>query len=667
MSASLPITGYEQRVRRVYDHLYANANVRTPHAIGREVFKIIRALKFAQLPPVDALPTLSKRDIQAIERGDSQLIGTVVAEVEARFEAMNAAERLYDAKERVELAPRHVAYVYAQLWDISFGADRDWLGDAVEIFRSVFSKRLGGQFFTDQRVTELAMDLLEFDPDQDDLVDVCSGTGGFLLAAARRWDAGRHEGASLPIHGLEIDPEVADIANGSLATRKRLRAIYVHQADSLAPPEAWPSHVQERVGWARHGCLASNPPFGTKTTVKDERVLTQYDLARAWSRDSGGTWSVRSDVLRPRPPDVLFLERNLQLARPGSGRVAIVTPYQALSGPQLGFVREWVLQHARVRAVIDLPADTFQPHTGTKTSLLVFERRDAPMVRWEEDDEHPIFMAVAEHIGHDRRGNPIHGSDGEVLTDLPLIGRAYEAFCRGDDPDSIYSNCFAISSRDIRREDDLRINAFFHRPTLKSMRSALSNLNGGNWDVTTIGAVTEQIFYPGRFKRNYTQDGGVPFLGGTNITQLFPTNEKFISPEDPRLGELAVRAGWLLVTRSGSTGIISSVPQAWDGVAVSEHVIRIVPNEEKLPAGYLQAYLRTDQAQALLRAGVFGSVIDEITPEHIAAMPIPVPRDRKILRNITRDIEDAEAARTSAITSVERAVAAVQHAIEAHL
>ena len=46
------------------------------------------------------------------------------------------------------------------------------------------AKRLGGQFFTDQRVTRLAVDLLEYDPAKHDFVDICSGTGGFLIAAA---------------------------------------------------------------------------------------------------------------------------------------------------------------------------------------------------------------------------------------------------------------------------------------------------------------------------------------------------------------------------------------------------------------------------------------------------------------------------------------------------
>ena len=127
-----------------------------------------------------------------------------------------------------------------------------------------------------------------------------------------------------------------------------------------------------------------------------------------------------------------------------------------------------------------------------------------------------------------------------------------------------------------------------------------------------IQDVVDKIFYPGRFKRNYVDryPEAVPFLGGANISQLMVTTDKWLSPNDPKLESLRVSAGWLLVTRSGSTGIVSSVPAAWEGFALSEHVIRIVPNPRKLDPAYIQAFLRSEYGQEQLSRGVFGSVID---------------------------------------------------------
>ena len=53
----------------------------------------------------------------------------------------------------------------------------------LKTIRGQWAKQVGGQFFTDSLVTKLAMTFLDFDPRKgDDLVDICSGTGGFLLA-----------------------------------------------------------------------------------------------------------------------------------------------------------------------------------------------------------------------------------------------------------------------------------------------------------------------------------------------------------------------------------------------------------------------------------------------------------------------------------------------------
>src|SRR5262249_35204754 len=130
-----------------------------------------------------------------------------------------------------------------------------------------------------------------------------------------------------------------------------------------------------------HLCAASNPPFGTKTTVKDSRVLRTYDLARLTSRSIAD--STPNGSYYTRPPDILLLERNVRLLKPGAGRLAIVWPSQLLSGPQPPFVREWLLRQAELLAVIDLPVETFQPHTGTKTSLVVVRRREKPLAQAE--------------------------------------------------------------------------------------------------------------------------------------------------------------------------------------------------------------------------------------------------------------------------------------------
>jgi type I restriction enzyme M protein len=134
----------------------------------------------------------------------------------------------------------------------------------------------------------------------------------------------------------------------------------------------------------------------------------------------------------------------------------------------------------------------------------------------------------------------------------------------------------------------------------------------------------------------------VPFLGGSNITELITKTNKWIRPDDKNIKQLQVKTGWILITRSGSTGIISTVPKIWDNFAISEHVIRIIPDEKKMPKEYLVAFLKSKLGQLELSKGIFGSVIEEISPKSISDINILVPKNKKIFYKIVSDVKKAE-------------------------
>lgn len=655
---------YEKSIRDLHNHLYGNANIRTPEGIATEVLKVIKTLMYSNR--LDS--PLSSPGSQEILQ-DRLLVGELASETRRGFDSMNRAVQSYPPDTSIALDDASIAATRAYLAGFDFSqSNRDWLGDAIEIFRSITAKRIGGQFFTHPLVTELAIEMLGFDPSAgDELLDICSGSGGFLITGSKAGANGAQpetlQGNVPSLIGLDTDEELVRLANSNLSMLSGTRTECVLAADSLADPTDWPVSVRERVVPDSHRFLASNPPFGSRITVKDRAILGQYDLARRWSRTPNG-WEPQARIV-PRAPEVLFIERNLRLAEPGRGVVALVTPYQILSGPQAGFTREWILRNAIVRAVIDLPAETFQPHTGTKASLLVLERRSEPLLRSTDSETYPIFMAVSADIGHDRRGNPIFGDEGEVSTDIPQVLKAFKAFRSGKDPHDVFSGARVVESLDINESCDLRLNAAFHsRATADLKKKVASFASQPGWRVTTIGTVTDRIFVPGRFKRTYV-DNGIPFLSGTAISQVIPTNPKHLAPDDPNAQSCVVHAGWVLVTRSGSTGLISSVPDAWDGWAVSDHVIRVVPDYDLLPGSYLQAYLRSAIGQALLNAGIFGSVIDEITPEHIGSLPIAIPTDSSRLQAITSAIEDADASRSVASVKISEAVEAIEVSLAA--
>jgi type I restriction enzyme S subunit len=60
-----------------------------------------------------------------------------------------------------------------------------------------------------------------------------------------------------------------------------------------------------------------------------------------------------------------------------------------------------------------------------------------------------------------------------------------------------------------------------------------------------------------------------------------------------------------------------------DGLACSEHVLRVVPDPEKIPPGYLYAYLSSKFGVPLVVGGTYGAIIQHIEPEHVADLPVP--------------------------------------------
>lgn len=123
----------------------------------------------------------------------------------------------------------------------------------------------------------------------------------------------------------------------------------------------------------------------------------------------------------------------MRFLKPGTGRAAIVLPDGILGAPGLGYVREWILTNTRVLASVDLHPDTFQPNVSVQTSLLVLERKTDEEIRLEKalghKADYQVFMAVANHVGHDKRGNKTYVRDklgNEIVVETQEIVKEYE-------------------------------------------------------------------------------------------------------------------------------------------------------------------------------------------------------------------------------------------------
>lgn len=139
-------------------------------------------------------------------------------------------------------------------------------------------------------------------------------------------------------------------------------------------------------------------------------------------------------------------------------------------------------------------------------------------------------------------------------------------------------------------------------------------------------------YYPHRFKRIYVSPGkGIPFLSSSEIISLRPTTNNFVSKNyTPKLERLLPEKWDILISRSGTIGNIGLATETFLGKALSEHVIRLQTDNPET-AGYVVAFLRSRYGRPQLVQGTYGSVVDQIEPEHLERVLIPnLPPIRRI-------------------------------------
>ncbi len=146
---------------------------------------------------------------------------------------------------------------------------------------------------------------------------------------------------------------------------------------------------------------------------------------------------------------------------------------------------------------------------------------------------------------------------------------------------------------------------------------------------TPLGRLCGTIWHPvqnqarSNFKRIYVdKEHGIPYVGSREMFFLPLQPEKYLSKKIPKLQDLMVPKGWLLISRSGTVGNVLYVYNRLSECAITDHAIRIEP--AKIPAGFLYAFLASRYGQPLITQGTYGSTVDELEPKHIASIPVPL-------------------------------------------
>jgi type I restriction enzyme M protein len=344
---------------------------------------------------------------------------------------------IFRDSDEITLSHRALAFMVSELAKYEFSRiDVDAKGAAYQEIVGANLRGDRGQYFTPRGAIRLAVQML--DPKVDErILDPACGTGGFLVATlAHMMSRFREEAkvragaenteefeslharlrtfASNQLFGCDFDPFLIRASQMNMVMAGDGKG-HLYHLNSLEFPDGHLNGVksaQRHISLGSMDVVMTNPPFGSEIPITDESILRNYDLARVWVKLEDGSFRDTGRLQGSVAPEILFIERCLNWLKPG-GRMGIVLPDGILGNPAAEYIRWWILRNAWVLASVDLPVETFivEANVNILTSLLFLKKKPADVIKREAMNgagEYPVFMAVAEKVGFDRRGNKLY-------------------------------------------------------------------------------------------------------------------------------------------------------------------------------------------------------------------------------------------------------------------
>ena len=167
---------------------------------------------------------------------------------------------------------------------------------------------------------------------------------------------------------------------------------------------------------------------------------------------------------------------------------------------------------------------------------------------------------------------------------------------------------------------------------------------------------TEGLIKIGQIKPIWVDepDHGIPFISNNNILQADFSNTTLISKKTAHFHpEILIQEGWLLIPCTGHIGTVIYCRPDMSGMACAANILRVVPDPNKIPPGYLSAYLSSKFGIPLIASLEYGTTVRHIATQHIAHLPVPRLSNKEVdIHNLSIK---AAALRTQANLSLKSA------------
>lgn len=329
------------------------------------------------------------------------------------------------------------------------------------------------------------------------------------------------------------------------------------------------------------------------------------------------------DRLKSFPIEILFLERFIQLSKPG-GWIAIVIPDGILTNSNSDYVREFLSRKTKIEAIVSLPRNTFKnAGTNAKTSIL-FLRKLRPNEKLGQD--YLVFLSSLESI---------NGYNFQKITD------AYQKFYNKKEKNMDKSQLVQITKDQSDREAvmvrvdktlrelmEVKPASRWDPEYWRSVYSeVLDELNKTKYPLEKLGKYVTEMTTNNHVRKMFISEGVTYYqtetIQNTGLLHYLAKKVKENGENDPQRTRL--RVGDIMIIRSG-TGSVGRVYTVTKDLGKANTVESVyLTRVASINPFYIAVFLLTRFGQAeLLRATSGVSGIININRPELEEILIPV-------------------------------------------
>ena len=618
-------------LKNIHNNIYANDGL-TPNESLNFIINLLFLKSYSELK---LLNSFYIKHSEYIEITNGKKNDDFIKRIEnLRIQTYTYFKEIFNNDKQFQIKDITLAFAVKSLSDVKILDSYDLFGKAFLQYLSSAYRNNQGQFFTPDEVVNFCINFLK-PKKEDNIIDPACGSGSFLMSAIKFINKNVEKNITLNnIFGIEINNVAAKIAklNMILANGNYKNIINSDALIDINKIYTADSNFKEYFD-----LIFTNPPFGTSGKISDKSILRNYKLACKWIENDKGFLNSEK-LLEHQVPEILFLERCIDLLKPG-GKMAIILPNGNLENSTLKYLRFFVGYSCDIMAIVKLPQDAFvHSGTGIKTSILFLKKKKITKIN--KPEKIPIFFSQINKIGFsankagkkiykkDSLGNTIKDKNNNPIVDEDISDVLADYDNKLKQKKIVNSNSFIVSAEDFSYH---RYNYEYYDPKYKKI---YLNFNRDNSfllkDLVNIKKNKSNKLLSPDLTVSYVELSDVI----SDYSEIYKS-ELLKVYELPSRAQYDINQGDLITSVSGNsigtkrhaTAIVSS---KFHGSICSNGFRVFFDFSKKINKFYLIYYFKTNMFLNQIFRLRTGSAIPSIQDNDLLNIKIFVPSDKKI-------------------------------------